>query len=104
MPVVRPAGRLQADLWRYSPDGSGQKTWEELMAPISSCSMQHLQSRNSRDLANLQLSDMHERDLEVLLDIVDQTSTPLEPPAMPPDVLQVMQLVNSQPEHWCAWN
>jgi hypothetical protein len=36
----------------------------------------------------------------VALDIIDSVRTSLEIPSMPPDVLQLVQLFDSRPEHW----
>ncbi len=88
---------LQTDNWRYAPGRNGTEAWLELMAPVSSCGMQHLSS-NSAPV--IQQGSLLEDVLEVSMHPVDNGATSLEFPAMPPDVLRVVQLFNSRPEHW----
>jgi hypothetical protein len=42
----------------------------------------------------------HDEAPVVQLDIIDSVQTSLDPPAMPPDVLQVAQLFSTRPDIW----
>jgi hypothetical protein len=70
------------------------------MEPVSSCDMHHLTTQDMRKLPAIKEGAWHEQQPEVALDIIDSVRTSLEIPSMPPDVLQLVQLFDSRPEHW----
>lgn len=67
------------------------------MEPVSNCSVD-----GTKRSAWPAIRDgaWHDKAPVVQLNVIDSAQTSVDPPAMPPDVLQVAQLFNTRPEIW----
>uniref|UniRef100_A0A383VNV2 GT23 domain-containing protein n=1 Tax=Tetradesmus obliquus TaxID=3088 RepID=A0A383VNV2_TETOB len=73
--------------------------WEDTLQPISSCSYAEVNS-SSLPSFNHQNPQQH-ADAEMLMaNIIDSGTSGFDPPAMPPDVHDVVQLFTTRPEIW----
>lgn len=73
--------------------------WEDILQPISSCSSAKVDS-GSLPSFNYR-SPEQQADAEVLMvNIIDSGTSEFDPPAMPPDVHDVVQLFTTRPEIW----
>jgi hypothetical protein len=73
--------------------------WEEVLQPVTSCSEP---SESSESLPKLDPHNpnQHADAAAIVVDIIDNGATSYDPPAMPWDVLEAVQLFNSQPQIW----
>lgn len=89
---------LQADGWRYAPGQDGQKAWQKLLMPVSSCSKADLTKKDNWQGVSVRRKRQHLQ--EVAAGSIEVAATDLDPPAMPPDVLELARLFSSRPEAW----
>ncbi|KAF6255596.1 hypothetical protein COO60DRAFT_1627492 [Scenedesmus sp. NREL 46B-D3] len=75
-----------------SPSG-----WEDVLQPVTSCSLPDTSSVPKLDAHD---PNKHEDAEVVTLDVIDTGASRYDPPAMPWDVLEAVQLFNSRPQIW----
>lgn len=87
---------LQVYPWNY---GTQPHTWEDQLLGVSSCTSDDLVDPHPPEIMPARDLLLHDK-LEVALDIIDKGASKYDPPALPQDVLEVVQLFNARPEIW----
>jgi hypothetical protein len=77
--------------------------WEDVLQPVSSCSEPDESTVNSAPTLSPNSPDAPADAAVVRVDIIDDGASSYDPPAMPWDVLEAVQLFNSRPQIWYVY-
>lgn len=73
--------------------------WNDQLQPVGSCAVDDMNTTNLPEL-KLNAREYLEEEQEVSLPIIDNGASEYDPPAVPQDVLEAVQLFNARPHVW----
>uniref|UniRef100_A0A383W6Q5 GT23 domain-containing protein n=1 Tax=Tetradesmus obliquus TaxID=3088 RepID=A0A383W6Q5_TETOB len=74
--------------------------WEEVLQPVTSCGEANEADAQSLPKLNVKEPKEHSDADAIVVDVIDNGASSYDPPAMPWDVLEAVQLFKSRPQIW----